>query len=131
MSETPHYSMVIQWSDEDHAYLVTLPEWADQVLGPVTDGDSSAAVKPSTRSSPRHASTANRCRSPVPARVSKLALFDMVPERRYAELRQYCIASRIVPHCPVPAGSDGRDALDGLDNQNGRPVVGELRRCCS
>lgn len=40
MSETPHYSMVIPWSDEDHAYLVTLPEWADQVLGPVTDGDS-------------------------------------------------------------------------------------------
>jgi predicted RNase H-like HicB family nuclease len=34
-----HYSMVLQWSDEDHAYLVTLPEWADRVLGPVTHGD--------------------------------------------------------------------------------------------
>lgn len=21
------YSMLIQWSDEDHAYVVTLPEW--------------------------------------------------------------------------------------------------------
>ncbi len=22
-----HYSMVIEWSDEDQAYIVTLPEW--------------------------------------------------------------------------------------------------------
>jgi predicted RNase H-like HicB family nuclease len=26
-NKTP-YSMLIQWSDEDQAYLVTLPEWA-------------------------------------------------------------------------------------------------------
>lgn len=32
------YSMFIQWSDEDQAYLVTLPEWQDRVLGPVTHG---------------------------------------------------------------------------------------------
>jgi predicted RNase H-like HicB family nuclease len=33
------YSMLVQWSDEDQAYLVTLPEWADRVLGPVTHGE--------------------------------------------------------------------------------------------
>lgn len=27
MSEDRHYSMVIEWSDEDQAYIVTLPEW--------------------------------------------------------------------------------------------------------
>ena len=35
-----HYSMVIEWSEEDQAYLVTLPEWADRVLMPATHGDS-------------------------------------------------------------------------------------------
>ena len=39
MSEQPRYSMLVQWSDEDHAYLVTLPEWEGRVLGPVTHGD--------------------------------------------------------------------------------------------
>ena len=34
-----YYSMLIQWSDEDQAYLVILPEWAERVLGPVTHGD--------------------------------------------------------------------------------------------
>ena len=34
-----HYSMLIQWSDEDQAYLVLLPEWADRVIMPVTHGD--------------------------------------------------------------------------------------------
>ncbi len=33
------YSMLIQWSDEDQAFLVTLPEWKDRVIGPVTHGD--------------------------------------------------------------------------------------------
>jgi predicted RNase H-like HicB family nuclease len=37
--ERLRYSMLVQWSDEDQAYLVTLPEWADRVLGPVTHGD--------------------------------------------------------------------------------------------
>lgn len=27
---TPHYSMVIQWSDEDNCYLVHLPDFAFQ-----------------------------------------------------------------------------------------------------
>ena len=32
------YSMIIEWSEEDQAYLVTLPEWADRVLMPATHG---------------------------------------------------------------------------------------------
>jgi predicted RNase H-like HicB family nuclease len=32
------YAMVIEWSDEDEAFLVTLPEWADQVNTPTTHG---------------------------------------------------------------------------------------------
>jgi len=35
-----HYSMIIEWSDEDQAYLVTLPEWANSVLMPATHGRS-------------------------------------------------------------------------------------------
>jgi antitoxin HicB len=34
-----HYSMLIEWSQEDHAYLVTLPEWASQVMMPATHGE--------------------------------------------------------------------------------------------
>ena len=36
-----HYSMLIQWSDEDQAFLVRLPDWEREgrVLGPVTHGD--------------------------------------------------------------------------------------------
>jgi predicted RNase H-like HicB family nuclease len=30
--------MLLQWSDEDQGYLLTLLEWADLVLGPVTHG---------------------------------------------------------------------------------------------
>ena len=29
MKNKTYYSMLIQWSDEDQAYLVTLPEWGD------------------------------------------------------------------------------------------------------
>jgi predicted RNase H-like HicB family nuclease len=32
------YSMLIEWSEEDQAFLVTLPEWADHVIMPVTHG---------------------------------------------------------------------------------------------
>jgi antitoxin HicB len=40
MNETPlQYSMLIEWSVEDKAYLVTLPEWADRVIMPVTHGN--------------------------------------------------------------------------------------------
>jgi antitoxin HicB len=33
------YSMLIQWSPEDAAFLVTLPEWEGRVFNPVTHGD--------------------------------------------------------------------------------------------
>ena len=32
------YSMVIQWSDEDRLFLVTIPEFADHVVMPCTHG---------------------------------------------------------------------------------------------
>ena len=40
MTERLRYSMVVQWSDEDQAYLVTLPEWEGRVFNPVTHGES-------------------------------------------------------------------------------------------
>lgn len=39
MSVTSRYSMVIEWSEVDQAFLVTLPEWADRVNTPSTHGD--------------------------------------------------------------------------------------------
>ncbi len=30
--------MLIEWSEEDQAYLVTLPEWANRVMMPATHG---------------------------------------------------------------------------------------------
>ena len=35
---TDHYAILIEWSDEDQTYVVTLPEWAERVYQPVTDG---------------------------------------------------------------------------------------------
>lgn len=32
------YTMIIQWSVEDGAYLVTLPDWEGCVFNPVTHG---------------------------------------------------------------------------------------------
>ena len=40
MSEQLHYSMLIQWSNEDQAYVVSFPEWDDRVFNPVTHGKS-------------------------------------------------------------------------------------------
>ena len=40
MTERLHYSMVVQWSDDDQAFLVTLPEWEERVFNPITHGDS-------------------------------------------------------------------------------------------
>ncbi|MBA2446495.1 MAG: type II toxin-antitoxin system HicB family antitoxin [Chloroflexi bacterium] len=40
MSERLQYSMIVQWSDEDQAYLVTLPEWEGRVFNPITHGES-------------------------------------------------------------------------------------------
>jgi predicted RNase H-like HicB family nuclease len=31
-----HYSMLIEWSEEDQAFLVMLPEWRDRIIMPVT-----------------------------------------------------------------------------------------------
>ena len=39
MNDQARYSMLIEWSDDDQAYLVTLPEWADRVMMPVTHGN--------------------------------------------------------------------------------------------
>jgi predicted RNase H-like HicB family nuclease len=39
MKDLPRYTMVIQWSDEDQAYLVSLPDWEGRVHNPVTHGD--------------------------------------------------------------------------------------------
>ena len=39
MSERLPYSMVVQWSPDDQAYLVTLPEWEGRVFNPVTHGE--------------------------------------------------------------------------------------------
>ena len=35
MTEPLRYSMVVQWSDDDHTYLVTLPDWDGHVLNPI------------------------------------------------------------------------------------------------
>ena len=32
------YSMVVQWSDEDQLFLVTIPEFVDRVVMPCTHG---------------------------------------------------------------------------------------------
>ncbi len=32
------YSMVIQWSEEDQLFLVTIPEFSDRVIMPCTHG---------------------------------------------------------------------------------------------
>jgi predicted RNase H-like HicB family nuclease len=32
------YSMIVQWSDEDQLFLVTLPEFSDLVVMPCTHG---------------------------------------------------------------------------------------------
>lgn len=32
------YSMILEWSDEDNLYLVTIPEFRDLVLMPCTQG---------------------------------------------------------------------------------------------
>ena len=39
MTERLYYSMMIQWSDDDQAYVVSLPEWEGHVFNPITHGD--------------------------------------------------------------------------------------------
>lgn len=38
MNEALQYSIVIEWSPEDHAYVVVLPEWAGYYAMPVANG---------------------------------------------------------------------------------------------
>ncbi len=46
MTERLHYSMVVQWSDDDQAYLVSLPEWEGRIFNPITHGqDYEDAIK--------------------------------------------------------------------------------------
>lgn len=35
---THHYSLLIQWSEEDQLYLVTIPEFVDLIKQPCTHG---------------------------------------------------------------------------------------------
>ena len=39
-TEQQHYSIVIEWSDEDQAYVEILPEWDGRFLMPVASGAS-------------------------------------------------------------------------------------------
>ena len=39
MSEQPRNSMIIEWSDEDQAYIVSFPEWEAQGLIGHTHGE--------------------------------------------------------------------------------------------
>lgn len=49
MAERSRYSIPIQWSDDDRAYVVSLPEWSARVLNPVTHGETyDEAVKNGT-----------------------------------------------------------------------------------
>lgn len=40
MADELRYTMIIFWSDEDEAYLVSLPDWIGIVMNPCTHGDS-------------------------------------------------------------------------------------------
>ena len=44
MTDEPNYTMLIQWPDDDQAFLVTLPAWEERVFGPVTHGDTYEAA---------------------------------------------------------------------------------------
>jgi predicted RNase H-like HicB family nuclease len=39
MNENLRYSLLIRWSGEDQAHLVTLPEWSEHPIGPLMHGD--------------------------------------------------------------------------------------------
>ena len=70
MSEKLHYSMVVQWSDEDQAYLVTLPEWEGRVFNPVTHGDTyEEAIKNGYVALEALVASANKHGEPLPSAV--------------------------------------------------------------
>ena len=41
---THRYSILIQWSDEDQLYLVTIPEFMERVMQPCTSGETYEAA---------------------------------------------------------------------------------------
>ncbi len=62
-----HYAMLIEWSEEDQAYLVTLPEWADRVIMPATHGSTySEAVQHGQEVLEMLVNSANRNGEPLP-----------------------------------------------------------------
>lgn len=66
--QTIHYSMLIEWSEEDQAYLVTLPEWAQRVYMPATHGNTyDEAVKNGREVLELLISDAQRNGEPLPA----------------------------------------------------------------
>lgn len=66
-TERLRYSMLVQWSDEDQAYLVTLPEWADRVLGPVTHGETfEEAIRNAYEALEALIASANKHQEPLP-----------------------------------------------------------------
>ena len=68
MTERLHYSMVVQWSEEDQAYLVTLPEWEGRVFNPVTHGESyEDAIKQAHEALAALVSSARQRNEPLPA----------------------------------------------------------------
>ena len=40
MTAEVHCAMLIQWSELDQAFILTLPNWSARATGPVTHGDS-------------------------------------------------------------------------------------------
>ncbi len=38
-SDEMHYTMVVQWSDEDQTFVVLFPDLADEFSMPATDGE--------------------------------------------------------------------------------------------
>jgi antitoxin HicB len=68
VSEKLHYSMVVQWSSEDQAYLVTLPEWEGRVVNPVTHGDTyEEAIKSGHEALEALIASASKHSEPLPA----------------------------------------------------------------
>jgi antitoxin HicB len=67
VTEQLHYSMMIQWSDDDEAYLVTLPEWEGRIFNPVTHGVSyEDAIKQGHEALAALVSSARQHNEPLP-----------------------------------------------------------------
>ena len=67
MTERMQYSMVVQWSDDDQAYVVSLPEWEGRVFNPVTHGDSyEQAIQQAHEALSALVASARRRKEPLP-----------------------------------------------------------------